>query len=128
MAIAVCRQRNAGHVLHDKERTTVGRSPGVEHPGDILVLHQGEGLALGFESCDHFLRIHAELEDLERSTAAERALLLTQEDLTHSSFANELEQPVLANALQNRRGGQSSNRYRHAQQTGRTRPLKGTVG
>ena len=44
--------------------------PGVEHLGDVRVVHQGQRLPLGLEAGDHLPRVHARLDDLQRDHAA----------------------------------------------------------
>ena len=46
---------------------------GVEDPGDIRMVHHGQGLSLGLEAGDDLLGIHSRLDDLEGHPAAHRA-------------------------------------------------------
>ncbi len=67
---------------------------GVEDPGDVLVVHHRQGLALGLEAGDDLAAVHAGLDDLERDLAADRLLLLGHVDDAHAPFADLLEQLV----------------------------------
>ena len=60
-------------------------------PSDVLVVHEGQGLALGLESRDHLGRIHARLDDLQSDAAADRLLLLGHVDHTHAARADVLQ-------------------------------------
>ena len=57
---------------HEVGAARVGR-PGIEHAGDVRVVHQRQGLPLGFEPGDDLPGIHARLDDLERDAAANGA-------------------------------------------------------
>ena len=94
----------------------VSRRAGVEHLGDVGVVHHRQRLPLGLEARDDLLRVHAELDDLERDAAPHRLALLGHEHGAESAFADLLQQLVgadrCAEALQaglgrgmRRRGG-----------------------
>ena len=51
--VAVLGDRDALDQLHDEVRPAVGGRPGVEHLGDVRVVHQGQGLPLGLEPGQH---------------------------------------------------------------------------
>ena len=80
--------------LHDKVGPAVGRRVGVEHLGDVRVVHQGQRLALRLEAGDHLLRVHAGLDDLQGDLAAYGLVLLGQEDSAHAALAEGFEQQV----------------------------------
>ena len=88
--VAVGRDRNAGDVLHDEVRRALRRGAGVEHLGDGGMVHQGQSLALGLEARDHFARVHAGFDQLERHAAADRLFLLGEPDFAHAAFADFL--------------------------------------
>ena len=69
---------------------------GVEHSGDVRVVHHRQGLPLGLEPGDDLLGIHAGLDDLERHPPANRAFLLGHVDGAHAPLAELLEQLVRA--------------------------------
>ncbi len=54
--VAVLGDGDAVDQLHDEVRTARVGCPGVEDTGDVLVVHQGQGLALGLEACDDLVR------------------------------------------------------------------------
>ena len=54
-------------------RPDVGRA-GVEHLGDVRMVHHRQRLPLGLEAGDDLPRVHARLDDLQRDPAADRLL------------------------------------------------------
>ena len=100
LAIAVVGEGQAPHELHDEVGPSRLGGAGVEDAGDARVVHEGEGLALGLEAGHHFLRLHAQLDDLEGHPARHRLHLLGQVDDAHAALAQHLEEPVGADALQ----------------------------
>ena len=69
---------------------------GVENPGDVDVVHDGERLPLGLEAGNDLAAVHAGLDDLEGDFALDRLGLLGHEDRAHAAFADLLEQFVRA--------------------------------
>ena len=94
VVVAVRGDRNALNQLHDEIGPAGFRGPGVEHSGDVDVVHHGQRLPLGLEAGDHLPTVHARLDDLERDLALDRPGLLGHEDDTHSPFADLLQQLV----------------------------------
>jgi hypothetical protein len=89
--------RNASHQFHHEVGPAgVGRA-GVEHLGDVRMVHQREGLALGLEAGDHLPGVHPQLDDLEGDLAADRLPLFGQPDRAAAAFAQGLQQFVAAN-------------------------------
>jgi hypothetical protein len=41
------------------------RRPGIEHLGDVGMIHHGQGLPIGLEAGDDRLGVHPQLDDLE---------------------------------------------------------------
>ena len=70
--------------------------PGIEHLGDVRMVHQRQRLPLGLEAGDHLPRVHARLDDLERDRPLDRLGLLGHEDDAHAAFADLLQQLVRA--------------------------------
>ena len=71
-----------GHALdqlHDEVGAALLGRPGVEHLGDVGVVHQGQGLALGLEPGEHLAGVHAGLDDLQRHDPLHRLRLLGHE-------------------------------------------------
>ena len=86
--------RHAFDQLHDEVGpAAVGRA-GVEHLGDVRMVHHRQGLPLGLEAGDHLPRVHAGLDDLERDRPLERLGLLGHEHHAHAAFADLLQQLV----------------------------------
>ena len=79
------------------EKTTP--SPGLEDLSDVGVAHQGQDLPLSIEAGHHLLGVHAQLDDLEGHTPADRLLLLGLIDRAHPAFAQNLDEAVVADAL-----------------------------
>jgi hypothetical protein len=61
-----------GFTFHHEERLAARRQAGVEHLGDVGMIHQRRGLTLQFESLQNRARIHASLDELERDLALDR--------------------------------------------------------
>ena len=80
--------------------TKNGRPPsvvaGVEHLGDVRVVHHRQGLPLRLEAGQHRPRVHPRLDDLDRDGPLHRLGLLGHEDAAHAAFADLLDQLVLA--------------------------------
>ena len=73
LAVAVVGDRDAADQLHDEVGPARLGGAGVEHPGDVRVVHQRQGLPLGLEPGDHLPGVHARLDDLQGHLAADRA-------------------------------------------------------
>ena len=90
--IAVVDDRDALHQLHHEVGpAAVGRA-GIEHPGDVGVVHQGQRLPLRLEPGDDIARIHARLDDLQGHLAADGVLLLGDEDQAEPPLADLLHE------------------------------------
>jgi hypothetical protein len=76
--------------LHDEVGPAGLGGPRIQHPGDVRVVHQGQGLSLGREAGEDFPGVHARLEDLESDHAADRLLLLGQVDDAKAAFPDLL--------------------------------------
>jgi hypothetical protein len=63
------------------------------------MIHQGQGLALGFKASDNAFGVHAQLDDLEGHAAANGFLLFGHIDDAAAAFANLLEKLVTADAV-----------------------------
>ena len=84
LLVAVVGDRDALDQLHHEVGPAAVGGAGVEHPGDVGVVHQRQGLPLGLEPGDDVARVHARLDDLEGHLAADRLLLLGHEDQAHA--------------------------------------------
>ena len=94
--VAVLRDRHPADQLHHEVRAAGFGRTGIQHPGNIRMVHHRQGLPLGLEPGDHLLGVHARLDDLQRDAAADRLGLLGDKDDSHSPFANLLQQLVAA--------------------------------
>jgi hypothetical protein len=100
LVVAEVRERHALDQLHDEVRARRaagvrgGSLAGVEHPGDVGVVHQGQGLAFGLEAGDYLLAVHAGPEDLQGDPAADRLPLLGPVDDTEAALAERLQELV----------------------------------
>ena len=94
VGVAVVRDRDALHQLHDEEgATALGRPPVVE-AGDVGVVHHRQGLALRLQAGQHLFGVHPQLDDLERYAPVHGLGLLGEPHLPHPPFAQELQQLV----------------------------------
>ena len=110
--VAVVGDLDAAHQFHDEVRPARFGRAGIEHLGDVRMIHHRQRLPLGLEARDDLLRVHAELDDLERHAAPHRLLLLGHVDDAAAAFADLLEQLVAANPvarlLRDENGGSES--------------------
>ena len=105
--VAVIGDLDAAHQFHDEVRPAGFRRAGVEHLGDVRMVHQRQRLPLGFEAGDDALGVHAQLDDLERDAAADRFLLLGHVNHAAAAFADLLEQFVAADPVAGLFGGRN---------------------
>ena len=94
--VAVVGERDALDQLHDEERPAAVGGAGVEHLGDVRVVHQRQGLPLGLEPGQDGPRVHARLDQLERHLPLDRLGLLGEVDAAHAPFADLLAELVPA--------------------------------
>ena len=90
---------DAAHQFHDEVGPAGFGRAGVEHLGDVRMVHHGQRLPLGFEAGDDLLGVHAQLDDLERDAAADRFLLLGHVDNPATAFADLLQQLIAADLI-----------------------------
>src|SRR5581483_4634745 len=90
-SLAVIRELLSDDQFHHEEGPArFGRS-GVQHTGDIGMVHHRQGLALGLEARDNGLRIHAMFQDLERDLSLHWLLLLRYVHRRKTTLADLLE-------------------------------------
>ena len=94
IAITKDRDRDTCDEVHDEVWAARFGGARVEDPGDILMVHECQRLALGLEAGDHLVGIHPWFDDLERDFAAYRTLLHPAIDDAHAPFADFLDKPV----------------------------------
>ncbi len=92
--IAVLDNRDSPHQLHHEVRPAALGRAGIEHLGDVAVVHQGQRLPFRLEPGDDLARVHARLDDLQGHLAANRVLLLGDEDQAKSPLADLLHEFV----------------------------------
>ena len=99
LSIAILGDGDPRHVLHDEVGSSRLRRPGVEHLGNVGVVHHRQCLPLGLEAGDHLPGVHAQLDDLQRHPPADGLLLLGQIDDGEAALADLLQDLVVADAL-----------------------------
>jgi hypothetical protein len=62
--VAIVGDANAAHQLHDEVGAARLGGAGVEHLGDVGMVHHGQCLPLGLEAGDDIAGVHAKLDDL----------------------------------------------------------------
>ena len=95
--VAELGDRDAPDQFHHEVGAAAVRRAGVEHLGDVRVVHQRQGLPLGLEAGEDLAAVHAGLDDLQRHLAADRLFLLGHVDAAHAAFAEQFQQLVGAN-------------------------------
>ena len=90
--VALVRDFNAAHQLHDEVRPARLSRAGIENFRDVRMIHQRQRLPLRLESGDDRLGIHAELDDLERHAAANGFELLGHVNHAATALADLLEE------------------------------------
>src|SRR5262245_59270046 len=79
--------------------------PPSEHLCNIRMLHQRQRLPFSLEAGDHFLSVHAQLNNLEGDPAADRLGLLGHINDPATALADLLEQFVATNPIPRYVGG-----------------------
>ena len=87
LLIAILRDRQPRHVLHDEVRLTLGRDAGIEHLGDDRMIHDRERLPFRLEALHDGLVVHPRLDQLQGHGPAHRSGLLGEPYLPHAAFA-----------------------------------------
>ena len=92
--VAVVGDLDPPHQFHDEVGPAgVGRAR-IQNPGDIRMVHEGQRLPLGLEAGDDSLGVHAQLDNLERHSAADGLLLLGHVHRPAAAFPDLLEEFV----------------------------------
>ena len=97
--IAVVRDFGAAHQFHDEVRPARVRRTSVEDPGDVRMIHKRQRLSFRLKARDDRVRVHAELDDLERDPTTHRFLLFGHVNDTATAFTDLLQQFVTANPV-----------------------------
>ncbi len=96
--VAVAGDGNSANQLHHEVRAAGLSGAGIQHFDNVRMVQHRQRLPLGFKAGHDPLRVHAQLDDLERDAAADRFLLLGHENHAETAFADLLEEFVAANA------------------------------
>src|SRR6266404_7871611 len=99
MLIAVFRDLDPTDELHDKVGAARFGRPRIKHLGNVGVVHQRQGLSLGFKPGDHALGVHSRLDDFQGDPPSDRLLLFRHVNHPASALTYLLEQFVMANAV-----------------------------
>ncbi len=62
--VAILGDPDAGHQFHHEIGAPGFRGAGVEHAGNIRMIHHGQRLPLGLEPGDHRFGVHPQFDDL----------------------------------------------------------------
>src|SRR4051812_2464333 len=94
--VVICCDLDPLDQFHDKVRPTSVGCTGIQHPGNVGMIHEGQRLALGFEAGDNTFGVHAQLDHFKSDPTPDRFLLLGHIDNSAAAFADLLEQLVTA--------------------------------
>src|SRR5262245_23986068 len=94
MLVAILSNRHSLDKIHDKVGSLAAGCPGVQHTGDVGVIHKGQSLTLSLKASNDLLGIHASLDELKRDHALNRLSLLSHPDRAHAAFADLLDEFV----------------------------------
>ena len=97
--VAVVGDRLAGDELHDEVGQPLVGGAGVEHAGDVGVVHHRERLPLALEAREHLVGVHPEADHLEGDGAAEGLELLGLVDGAHAALAEDADDAVGTDAV-----------------------------
>ena len=109
-------QAHAAHEFHHEVGPARVGGAGIKHLGDVRMVHEREGLALGLEAGDDLPGVHAELDDLEGDAATDGFLLFGHEDHATTAFADLLEELVTTDTV----AGLFGEGNNHGRRSGRT--------
>ena len=90
----VLANRNPFHQLHHKEGPAVLGGSGIQHLGDVRMIHQRQRLPLRLEPRHHLPGIHPQFDDLEGHPALDRLPLLRHIHDPEPAFADLLQEFV----------------------------------
>ena len=89
--VAIAGDRDAFDQFHHEVRLAGVGCARFEHFGDVGMVHQRQGLALGLEAGDDLPGIHAGLDDFQRHFALDRLGLFGHINCAHAPFADLLQ-------------------------------------
>ena len=96
--VAVIGDANAANQFHYEVWTTVLGCAGVEHFGDVRMVHHRQRLTFRLEAGNDLSGIHTRFDDFERHATANRLLLFGHIDNPASALADFLAQFVMADS------------------------------
>ena len=96
--VAVVVDADALHQFHHEVGPAILGGAGVQHTGDVRMVHQRQRLPLGLEPGDDLFGVHPQLDDLEGDLAPHRLVLLRHPHAAHAALADELQKFVGADA------------------------------
>ena len=99
--IAVVGEGDAFDVFHYEERLAPLGRAGLEHAGDVVVVHPCQRLALGFKTRNHLLRVHTWFDDLQGNSPPNGFCLIRHVDDAHPALADFLQQSKLPDGTSN---------------------------
>ena len=94
LLVTIFRDRDAFDQLHREVGAALRRGAGVQHLGDVLMVHQRQRLPLGLEPAQNLRRVHPGFDELERDAAFYRFGLFSRPDRAHAPFAKLLQELV----------------------------------
>ena len=94
--VTVLGDGHATDEFHDKVGPAGFGGAGIEHLGDVGVLHERQRLAFGFEAGHDLFRVHAQLENLERDSPRDGGALLRHVDHPVTALTDLLQHFVRA--------------------------------
>ena len=97
--VAVIADLDAAHQFHDEVRAPRFGGAGVQHLGNVRMVHERQGLPLCLKACDHGLGVHAQFDDFQRHPTAHRFLLFGHVNHAATALADLLEEFVAADAI-----------------------------
>ena len=92
--VAVMCDGDALDEFHDEERPARFGDAGIQHAGDVRMVHQGQGLPLGLKTRQDLLGVHPRLDDLHGYEPFDRLRLLGHVHRAHAAFADFLDEFV----------------------------------
>ena len=96
MLIAIVRELYSAHEFHHEVGSAAVRRAGVNHLGDVGMIHHCQGLPFGLKPRHHRPSVHAQLDDLQRHPPPDRLLLFGDIHHATSAFTDLLAKFVVA--------------------------------
>gem|GEM_PF-1911699 len=92
--VAVVGDGDAPHQFHHEVGSAQFGGTGIQHPGDVGMVHHRQRLTFRFEARDDGLGVHAQLDDLERDPAPHGFCLFGDIHHAATAFSDALQQLV----------------------------------